>query len=345
MESNMLRIFAIIFGIFIVVGTALSGGFVYDAYFKQPEDGANSVSFQIEEGENVKTIGARLHEEGLVNSLFFFKTYIRVSATGGSFKPGTFDLQEGMNYRSIVRTLSHTEVEEVQITIPEGFTLKQIGERARETFPDITEEQWSTAVGGTSPFETHEFIIVAKKPDDVDLEGYLFPDTYRFFPDVTAEEIVTRMLETMQVKFTGASVPSDPDATEVTMNTHQILTLASIIEREVRGADDMKIVAGIFLSRIEIGMPLQADSTISYYLGKTSAELTTDDLRADEPFNTYTRVGLPPGPISNPGLNAITAVLNPTETGYLYFLTADDGAVIYASTFDEHIANKWKYLK
>ena len=338
----MARWILVFFGTLIVAGTALTGGFVYDAYFKQPDDQAQTVSFEIEEGESVKTIGARLNDQELVDSLFFFKTYIRISNTGGSFKPGTFELKPGMNYRSMVRMLSQAEIDEVQMTIPEGFTLKQIGERVQATFPHVTSDEWNRLTGGASPFETDEFIVAAKKPDDVDLEGYLFPDTYRFFPDVSAEDIIKKMVVTMEQKIPNSITQSLNNSIT---SVHQILTLASIIEREVRGADDMKIVAGIFLTRLEIGMPLQADSTISYYLGKTSAELTTADLKADEPFNTYTRVGLPPGPISNPGLNAITAVQNPTETGYLYFLTADDGTVIYAATFDEHVANKWKYLK
>lgn len=338
----MWKVLIVTFGVVLLVGTALAGGFVFDAYFKQPDDQAQTVSFEIEEGESVKTIGTRLQEQGVVDSLIFFKIYIRVSGTGGSFKPGTFDLKEGMNYRNIVRTLSQSEVEEVQITIPEGFTLKQIGERVRATFPHITEEEWNAWVSGASPLEKNSFIVAAKKPDDVDLEGYLFPDTYRFFPDVTGEEIVTKLVKTMSEKF-DSSESFDPS--DSISSIHDLLTLASIIEREVQSAEDMKIVAGIFLSRLEIGMPLQADSTISYYLGKTSAELTIDDLKTDEPFNTYTRVGLPPGPISNPGLNAIEAVVHPTETNYLYFLTADDGTVIYAATFDEHVANKWRYLR
>ena len=120
--------------------------------------------------------------------------------------------------------------------------------------------------------------------------------------------------------------------------------MASVLEKEVRDAKDMKIVSGIFWKRIEMGMALQADSTLDYERNKTSAELTSDDLKTDSPYNTYTRSGLPPTPIDNPGLNAITAALNPTASPYLYFLTDKDGKVYYAKTFEEHKKNKAKYL-
>jgi UPF0755 protein len=337
--------FLVLLGTLLVAGTALGGGFVYDAYLVQPDKDAPAVPFTVAPGENVESIGSRLADGGLINGLFFFKTYVRLSDTGGSFKPGTFELKKGMSYAAIVRELTRSQAEEVQVTIPEGFTLKQIGERVREALPEISEEEWNAAVGGSSSLAANEFVVWAKKPADVDLEGYLFPDTYRFFADATAEEVVTKMVETMAQKVPSSNQQVPNNLQSSISNIHQVLTLASIIEREVQNAEDMKIVAGIFLKRLEIGMPLQADSTISYYLGKTSAELTVEDLKQDEPFNTYTRAGLPPGPISNPGLNAIDAVLHPTESSYLYFLTTSDWTVVYASTFEEHVANKQRYLR
>lgn len=328
-----------IVGVLIVVGAALSGGYVYDAYLLSPNASVSPVSFVVVEGDRGFGVAEKLKDAGLIESAWMFRAFLRLSGTDASLKPGTFELRPGMSYASIVGELTRVETNEVQVTIPEGFTLKQIGERVREALPDISEDEWNEAVGASSPVASNAFVVSAGKPSNVDLEGYLFPDTYRYFADATAEDVVEKMVGTMSVKF-GLT-----DPTEQISNVHELLTLASVIEREVRGAEDMRYVADIFLSRMEIGMPLQADSTISYYLGKTSAELTTDDLRADEPFNTYTRVGLPPGPISNPGMNAIAAVLHPVSNPYLYFLTASDGTVVYASTFEEHVANKQRYLR
>ncbi len=339
----MFRFVAIVVGIFVLVGAALTGSYVFDAYLARPDSGAER-SFVVEEGDSANRIARKLDEEGLITSPFFFKLYARASGVQNDFKPGTFALAPGMSFSAIVDALTRAESDEVQITIPEGFTLKQIGERVRAALPHVTEEEWGVAVGASSPVLANSFFLAQTKPAGVDLEGYLFPDTYRFFADATAVDVVTTMVEAMESKLTAAFASAGEEFV-MSGRVHEVLTLASIVEREVRGAEDMKYVADIFLSRLEIGMPLQADSTISYYLGKTSAELTTEDLRTDEPFNTYTRAGLPPGPIANPGMNAIDAVLHPIENPYLYFLTTSDGTVIYASTFEEHVANKNRYLR
>jgi UPF0755 protein len=334
----MPRLFAIIATVLILSGTALAGGYVYDAYVASPDRDAAPVAFTVAEGERGQGVANQLEEAGIIDGTFFFKVYLRLTGTGAAFQPGTFTLQKGMSFSAIVTELTNAETEEVEMTVPEGFTLKQIGERVREALPHVTEEEWNAAVGGSAELGDVDDFVARNKPPGVDLEGYLFPDTYRFFADADARTVVAKMVGTMEERL-GA------ESTAAGLTVHEILTLASIVEREVRSAEDMRYVADIFLSRLEIGMPLQADSTISYYLGKTSAELTLEDLRADEPFNTYTRVGLPPGPISNPGMNAINAVLRPIENPYLYFLTASDGTVIYAATFEEHVANKNRYLR
>lgn len=334
----MSRLILIPVGILLLVGVALSGSFVFDAYLARPDADASARGFVVEPGDGASRVAWKLGEEGFVASPFFFSAYARLSGTERDFKPGTFELREGMSFSAIVEELTRADSEEVQITIPEGFTLKQIGERVRQALPHVTEDEWNAAVGASSDLASHPFIVAAGKPSDVDLEGYLFPDTYRFFADATAYDAARKMVDTMSASFELT------DPTEQVPNAHALLTLASVVEREVRSPEDMKQVADIFLSRMEIGMPLQADSTISYYLGKTSAELTVNDLRADEPFNTYTRVGLPPGPIASPGMYAIDAVLHPVANPYLFFLTTADGTVIYAKTFEEHVANKGTHL-
>ncbi len=339
-------------GIAFLVLVAVAGGYVHDAYFASPKDDARAQSFVVPEGSRGIGIARSLHEQGLLGSTIFFRAYLRFSGLGDDLKPGTFELYPGMSYAAMISELTRPETSEVRITIPEGFTLKQIGERVRAALPHVTEDEWNAAVAaptGAVASRDAAWFLNQVKPPDVDLEGYLFPDTYRFFPDATAADVVTRMVETMSAKL-GEAISSVADENDVwkagTLTTpHEVLTLASVLEREVRSPDDMRDVADIFLSRLVMGMPLQADSTIAYYLGKTSAEMTVEDLRTDEPFNTYTRAGLPPGPISNPGLNAIDAVLHPTENPYLYFLTTSDGTVIYASTFEEHVANKQRYLR
>lgn len=341
----MVKILVAGMAVLVLAAAAFSGGYAYDAYFARPAADAPAIAFDVAPGDSAAAVGFKLDEAGVIDGRLGFKTYVRLSDRGDAFKPGAFTLQEGMSYAAIVDALTRAQTDEVQITIPEGFTLTQIGERVRAALPHISGEEWGDAAGASSPVIGQSVFLAQNKPSNVDLEGYLFPDTYRFFADATAEDVVRKMVDAMEAKMTQTLASGERAELSAEFGVHDVLTLASIVEREVQGADDMKDVADIFLSRLEIGMPLQADSTISYYLGKTSAELTLEDLRADEPFNSYTRAGLPPGPISNPGFNAIDAVIHPTENPYLFFLTASDGTVIYASTFEAHVANKQRYLR
>ena len=326
----MKKIAAVVVAV-VLVAAIFFGGYVFDAYFIAPGPEAENVTFTVTQGEGVSMIADHLVEARVIKSAFPFKLYVKFSGASTNMQAGVFDLKTGMSYAAIVDTLARASAEEIEVTIPEGYTLKQIGETVRTAIPSITEDEWNAAVGVDSTFKTHPFVVAAGKPDGVDLEGYLFPDTYRFFADATAEDVVERMIDTMQTKAVAM--------------THAQLTLASIVEREVRGAEDMKIVADLFLRRIDMGMALQADSTINYVIDGDDPSVSAEDLELDSPYNTYKYPGLPPGPISNPGMNAIQAVLHPTPNAWYYFLTADDGTVYYAKTFDEHVANKNRYLR
>jgi UPF0755 protein len=233
---------------------------------------------------------------------------------------------------------------EVSITIPEGFTLQQIGERVRAALPHITPEEWETAVGPASPVLLNSYFLNQTKPPEVDLEGYLFPDTYRFFADASAEDVVLKMVVTMEGKLSDVFAETGMEFTG-DLSVHEILTLASIIEREVMTDEDRALVADIFLHRLEIGMALQADSTVNYVTGKKTPSITDEDRQIDSPWNTYLYPGLPPGPIANPGRASIEAVVNPQPNEYWYFLTDDEGTVHYARTNDEHNSNRAMYLK
>jgi UPF0755 protein len=167
------------------------------------------------------------------------------------------------------------------------------------------------------------------------LEGYLFPDTYRFYAGTPAETVVRKMLDTYEAKI--ASLKNQPD--------HADLTLASLVESEVKTDADRAKVADILKRRLAAGMPLQLDSTVNYATGKSSPAVSSNDLAVNSPYNTYKYKGLPPGPIANPGMSSISAALAPTPNPYWYFLTAPDGTVIYSQTLVEHNAAKAKYLK
>ncbi len=313
-------------------------------WWQNPDKDADAKTFEIEYGETLSDIAKRLEEDELVAGDKWFRLAAEIEGVADEVQEGSFELKPGEDYRTILETLTAQVLSEagVRVTVPEGYTLDQMGKLMVDKGL-TTEAEWSEAVGVDSPLEAHEFVVAAQKPDSVDLEGYLFPDTYEFTTEMGAEQIATIMLENLAGKVEDIGVPTG-DASGMT--THEVITLASIVEREVRQPDTMKNVADIFLKRLEIGMALQADSTVNYVTGGDSPSITIEERdNTDSPYNTYKYPGLPPGPISAPGLNAIQAVLNPTHNDYYYFLTTDEGEIYYAETNEEHAANKAKYLK
>lgn len=198
-------------------------------------------------------------------------------------------------------------------------------------------------------YDTSRFSFLADKPKSTDLEGYLYPDTYRVFASSTASEIITKMLSNLDQKLTS-KMRADIKAQGKTIN--EILTMASIIEKEapisyVKGDNrDAKIISGIFWNRIKSGQALQSCATLAYILGVDKEQYNEADIKTESPYNTYLNPGLPPGPIANPGILAIEAAIYPTPSNYNYFLTPTDSKdIIYAVTYEEHLRNKNKYIK
>jgi len=194
-----------------------------------------------------------------------------------------------------------------------------------------------------------EFDFLSDKPNYYGLEGYLFPDTYRIYTDATLEDVIVKMLDNFGKKLTPQM---RADIAKQGKTIYQIITMASLIEKEapINNSDsenrDAKIISGIFWDRLKIGQALQSDATLSYILQDNKPQHSGRELEIDSPYNTYKHPGLPPGPICNPGLVAIEAAIYPIYTDYNYFLTPTDSqAVIYAVTYEQHLQNKYKYLK
>jgi UPF0755 protein len=212
-------------------------------------------------------------------------------------------------------------IDRKKITFPEGFTNKQIAMRLDKELSD---------------FDSNLFLELAK-----DSEGYLFPDTYNFFPWSTPEVVLTTLKKTFEQKTESLN----EEISKSKRSLKEIIIMASLIEKEARGEEDRFIISGILWKRIEKGIPLQVDAPFLYILGKESSELTISDLSTNSPFNTYRYKGLPPAPIGNPGLESIKASLRPTTSPYLYYLHDKNGNIYYAKTYDEHKQNIKKYLK
>jgi UPF0755 protein len=268
-----------------------------------------------------------------------------VKKEGGRLQAGEYEMKPGMTFDEIIAKMNKGETvpqEVVRFTVPEGFTLLQMADKLegqygfnRQTFLDLT--------NSSQPFGAVKW--AADIPDDARLrhrlEGYLFPETYEFKKGTTTEDMVQRMVSELDKKL--AALPSDWQdlLKQRGLSFHQLLTVASLIEREVVDDAERPVVASVIYNRMKIGMKLQIDATVQYMLDKPKERLFEKDLQVDSPYNTYMVSGLPPGPIASPSLKSIEAALYPAETKYMFYVTKSDGTQqhYFAETYDQHLKN------
>lgn len=282
-------------------------------------------------------IGETLQDAGLVRHALVFRYYAKYRNLDQSLKAGNYQLDYGLTIDEILTELASGNVYRptVSITIPEGLTLEQIAERlSQRGFVDYDEfmdlaSNTVPALGQSVPGMRHT------------LEGYLYPDTYVFDEGVSAETILRRMRDRLDEVFT---VEMRDRAAELGLTTHEVMTLASLVEREVQVPSEREVVASVLHNRLRIRMPLQIDATVLYALGEHKTTVLFKDLEVDSPYNTYKVRDLPPGPIASPGKKSLMAVLYPAETGYFYYVAKDDGSGghYFGKTLAEHEANKAK---
>ncbi|OGG39418.1 hypothetical protein A2116_00410 [Candidatus Jorgensenbacteria bacterium GWA1_49_17] len=300
------------------------------------KNGSDGVLFQISKGEGLKEISARLSQGELIKSIAVFKTYSLLSGSARKFQPGVYELEGSMSVPQIIEQLTSFGENEVTATILEGSALKDIDSLLASV--QVIEKGSLTSFPIENLEQDFKFLTGAQS-----LEGFLFPDTYRFEVSSGAETVLRRILGNFEEK----AWPLLQDKN----NWYDSLILASYLEREVPDFDDRRIVAGIVLKRLSIGMPLQIDATVSYV--KCGGELrgceeivvTRKDLTLPSPYNTYERLGWTPTPISNPGQSAIRAATEPQKSPYLYYLSTEEtGETIFSRTLDEHNENRARYL-
>lgn len=312
-------------------------------YWAKPAADAPQVTIHVIPGKSAGDVARMLKDADVNQNTELFMAYVIITHHVSDFKTGTFTLKKGMSIADMVRTLTSATAIERTITLIEGWGIKEMGEYLVAQGALKSVEEWYAVVGTppsvAGPTRQVPGTLSANATFDPTstMEGFLFPDTYRIALDATAEDIAKKMFNnfTQRMQETSAGNRISYDS----------VILASIIEREVRSDEDRKIVADIFQRRLKEGMALQADSTVNYVTGKKTPSLSIGDRDIDSPWNTYQNRGLPPTPISNPSLSAIRAVLDPTPNTYVYFLTDNEGAVHYARTFAEHVANKEQYLR
>ncbi len=325
----MKRLLLLIFA-FIFLVAAAGIWFIYGV--TPPTSNKTSKRFVIDQGETATAIGQDLAKNNMIRSALAFRIYSQVTQTARNIKPGSYELPGDLWIPQIVAKLLEGP-SEVWVTVPEGLRREEVVVKFVNGF-ELT--------GKSSDKFSSQFLSLTSNK-----EGYLFPDTYLFAKDASASAVVTAMENNFESKYKIAL----KDKTN-NLSREEIVTLASIVQREAITPGDMQQVASTLLNRFNLGMPFGSDVTLEYGIGYDTTEktwwkkdLTMDDLALNSPYNTRLNAGFPPTPISNPGLVALSAAMNPPHTNYLYYLSDTNGKLHFARTLEEHNANIAKYLQ
>lgn len=288
-----------------------------------PSDFPRNTIIRINKDMTVSSAASMLKEKGIIKSAYLYKVYIVVLHNDKGIQAGSYLFDEPQSVLKVAYRTAYgvTDLHKIKVTIFEGSNSKEIANIIKKAIP---------------LFDKATFLTEARKS-----EGYLFPETYFFNPDVRPDEVISMMRQQFDEKISEI-------ANEIATSTHEIneiITMASILEEEANNTRDRVIISGILWKRIEKGMLLQVDAPFYYLFGKGSSQITRTDLATTSPYNTYVHKGLPIAPISNPGLDAIKAALFPNKNPYYFYLADRSGVTHYAVNHDGHVANKEKYLQ
>lgn len=298
-------------------------GFWYISQFSAPQSNAVSERVVVNAGETQEQIIANLKQQGLIKSKWGFGEVLKIKGWENKIQPGTYMVSKSMDAWQLASVLTKQPYQK-WVVIPEGLRKEEIA--------SILQKQL-----GLSDDNKKEFISTAK-------EGYLFPDTYLLNSDYTGEQIAERMMS----QFNTKAADIFKAATKANIRNDTLVILASLIQREAANEKEMPVIAGVIWNRLAKNMPLQIDASVQYALGNESAwwpKVTTADYQTNSPYNTYTNKGKPPAPICNPGLAAMSAVVNSQDSDYLYYLHDSKGQIHLAKTYQEQLDNINKYLK
>ena len=323
-----------IFAVLVIFGLILSV-FYMDSKVKKPmSKSAEEASFTVKRGESTTEIGENLENADLISNAFIFLLYLKYKGQAARIQAGEYKIAKNLSMIQVMEVLTKGKITSGKVTIPEGWTNKQ-----------IEEEIVKKGIGTSEDFKAsvkkkYNYDFLKESPNG-DLQGFLFPETYFLSSRPTSEEVIEKVLGEFSKK---ADPKIKKKVGEQGLSYYQILTLASIVEREVTNKEDKKKVAGVFINRLANDIKLDSCATVEYVLGTKKRILSSDDISIDSPYNTYKNKGLPPTPISNPGLDSIEAVLEPEKTDYLFFFSGRDGKTYFSKTQEEHEELKAKYL-
>ncbi|MFA6908985.1 MAG: endolytic transglycosylase MltG [Patescibacteria group bacterium] len=297
------------------------------------------MQFVVEKGDSLKVIGEKLEGAKLVSDKYIFIIYAMLKGKQTALQAGNYIFTNECSVSALLDTMTkgRAMTSDVAITFPEGLRIDEVQKLFLDNGIAITIASYSIG-----DFTSSRDIMTAA-PQTAGVEGYLFPETYRFDPKKEdAHAMLQKMITQFETEISGDIFSA---ITQSGKKLHDVVTVASLIEKEVRTEKDKALVSGIIYKRLSLSMPLQIDATIAYLVKKKTTKLTSQDIEIDSPYNTYLYKGLPPGPIASPGLSSIRAALYPEASEYLYYLSKPDGETVFSRTYEEHIAAKNKYLR
>jgi UPF0755 protein len=319
-EKGKNRSRKIIFVVLVGIGSIVVLSLVI--LFLPPKQFPVGTIISVEKGTGLNQLADDFKGKHIVNSSLLFKYLVKFLGGEHSTESGDYSFDQRLGvYQVAIRMVKNNHGNAVlKVTIPEGLNALQISDILKSKFPRFDSDLF------------YKSSLIK--------EGYLFPDTYLFDASITSSKIIARMEENFGLKTKNIRISNQKGK----HSFEDVVIMASILEREVKTQESRSIVAGILWKRLQMGIPLQVDATLGYVTGRGSSMLTVEDLHLASPYNTYQNKGLPPTPISNPGLDAIREAMNPKTTPYFFYLSDKRGVIHYAVTFEEHKANKAKYL-
>ncbi|TVY11962.1 endolytic transglycosylase MltG [Paenibacillus cremeus] len=294
-------------------------------------------------GTSITQLADQLEAKGIVRSAKWFTWYLKYKKEGARFQAGEYAMSPGLRMDQIIGQLNRGETikeEALRVTVPEGYTVRQIAEKLLQYGVDS-----AAFLQAAQSFKGAQGSYASQIPNDpalkVRLEGYLFPETYEWKKDAQPQDMIEKMTSELDKKLSGLPAGWQEAMTKQGLSFHQMLTLASLIEREVALDEERPIVSGVIHNRLKQDMPLQIDAAVQYLLDKPKERLYEKDLQIASPYNTYLNKGLPPGPIASPSLASIQAAIYPSDTKYLFYVTKKDGSKghLFAETYEQHKKN------
>jgi UPF0755 protein len=326
-----------IFFFVVVIGGGVLAATILWSRIGEPFKGYSEAEtfVEIPQGAGAVEIRRRLIDAGVVSDEYTFRAALWWSGEARSLQAGEYQIAEPMTPLAVIEKIARGEIYTRRITFPEGLTIPEMG-HLYEMRGFGTAASFVEAAADESP-------ITQLDPQATDLEGYLFPETYSLPRRAPASRLVQLMVDRFLATYTDALRQS---AEAHGLTTRQVVTLASLVEKETAQAQEHPLVAAVYRNRLRLGMPMQADPTVIYALekaGRYDGNIRREDLQFDSPYNTYRHPGLPPGPIAAPGKAALEAAVMPADAPYLYFVSRNDGTHVFAETLAQHNANVYEH--